>query len=1018
MESKSKLKFNSHPLLTPRTLYFFLSFLLIGFNSRAGQSAAIQGRLLNSNGTPVTSSSVLFTVKVKSPGAEDCLLYQETQTLNLSTTQGAFAITLGAGTRAAATVDGGNALNTVFANSSPISLTSAISPCASAATSYTPAASDTRKVDIFFDDGSGLDQVPTITLAWIPQATYAQNSGQLGGTNSSQFLKVSAGTTPTTLTALDYISLTDLIAGTSSKYMTSSSATGTVVPSLASAPATPSAGQMWFDSVSNTMKYYNGTATQTVGTSTGLSSVGLSMPGIFSVSGSPLTANGSITATLANQTANTIFAGPSSGGAAAPTFRTLAVADLPVAAVGGLIKDGGNTLGAAITIGTNDANILNLTTNNTTRMTIDGTGNVGIGTSSPSGKLDVQGGTATSGSGSSISIVSQSGAASGNTSGGSINLTAGAANGTGTPGWINVNNVGINFAAGSVNGANPPSGFTGIYSTGSNRLDFATGGVLRYSILSTGNVVMGSASSRVVGNNFVDYSSNLNGFAMDSNGSYLKTNSTIRLAVDNSGNVGIGTSSPVANLDVVGTSQLGNIGPSSPTTLSSAAINTDTTLNVVSTSGYPSSGILYITDNASFEEAISYTGKTSSSFTGIVRGLYGSTARSWAIGTTIDLVTQVVSGANNTTAPRVFFTQTKGMGYGRIPAAWSGTGSQYSSSLMTGNGMQVSTAGAGINWGTSSTNLFAQGTSATTDYVRIITNFNEKMRIDGTGNVGINNFFPRGPLEVGKNPNTRLTANVNSSATTMSVSTNTFPASGTLIVDSEQMTYTGGGTTTFTVTRGANSTTAAGHNSTAPVSFYGQSDFILAASGNLGIGVTSPSTKLHVVGSSGATVATFADGGATTCTVTPASTGFACSSDERLKKNIENFPDSSSLENILQLRTVTYDWRSVDNGRHTGYIAQELEQIAPEFVRTGEDGLKQVNYTGLVPWITGAIKAFYLEFKTSNEIKSREIASVKSENLALKTISTKLEHENAELKNRLDQQEKELAAIKNRLGLK
>ncbi|MBN8537731.1 MAG: tail fiber domain-containing protein [Deltaproteobacteria bacterium] len=191
-----------------------------------------------------------------------------------------------------------------------------------------------------------------------------------------------------------------------------------------------------------------------------------------------------------------------------------------------------------------------------------------------------------------------------------------------------------------------------------------------------------------------------------------------------------------------------------------------------------------------------------------------------------------------------------------------------------------------------------------------------------------------------------------------------------------------------------------------------------------GIGATGPSTMLHVLGSSGATIATFADGGATTCTVTPASTGFACSSDERLKKNIESFSDAASLENILQLRTVTYDWRSVDNGRHTGYIAQELEKVAPEFVRTGEDGFKQVNYTGLVPWITGAIKAFYAEFRASDEIKSREIASVNSktdkleaQNAAIKQENATIKQENAELKARLDQQEKELAAIKNKLGL-
>lgn len=60
-----------------------------------------------------------------------------------------------------------------------------------------------------------------------------------------------------------------------------------------------------------------------------VTSVGLSMPGTFGVSGSPVTGSGTLTVSLVNQNANLVFAGPSSGGAAAPTFRSLAATDLP-----------------------------------------------------------------------------------------------------------------------------------------------------------------------------------------------------------------------------------------------------------------------------------------------------------------------------------------------------------------------------------------------------------------------------------------------------------------------------------------------------------------------------------------------------------------------------------------------------------------------------------------------------------------------------------------------------------------
>ena len=60
-----------------------------------------------------------------------------------------------------------------------------------------------------------------------------------------------------------------------------------------------------------------------------VTSVGLSLPSLFSVSGSPVTQSGTLTATFANQNSHLILAGPSSGSAAAPTFRALVGADLP-----------------------------------------------------------------------------------------------------------------------------------------------------------------------------------------------------------------------------------------------------------------------------------------------------------------------------------------------------------------------------------------------------------------------------------------------------------------------------------------------------------------------------------------------------------------------------------------------------------------------------------------------------------------------------------------------------------------
>jgi hypothetical protein len=66
---------------------------------------------------------------------------------------------------------------------------------------------------------------------------------------------------------------------------------------------------------------------------TAVSSVGLSMPVQFSVASSPLIAPGTLTVSWATQTANYVLAGPTTGAAAAPTFRALVAADVNGVAV-------------------------------------------------------------------------------------------------------------------------------------------------------------------------------------------------------------------------------------------------------------------------------------------------------------------------------------------------------------------------------------------------------------------------------------------------------------------------------------------------------------------------------------------------------------------------------------------------------------------------------------------------------------------------------------------------------------
>ncbi len=71
-----------------------------------------------------------------------------------------------------------------------------------------------------------------------------------------------------------------------------------------------------------------------------VTSVGLAMPAQFTISGSPVTAGGTLTAAWAGQAANTVLAAPS-GAVGVPSFRTLVAADIPSHAHSSLTQGSG-----------------------------------------------------------------------------------------------------------------------------------------------------------------------------------------------------------------------------------------------------------------------------------------------------------------------------------------------------------------------------------------------------------------------------------------------------------------------------------------------------------------------------------------------------------------------------------------------------------------------------------------------------------------------------------------------------
>lgn len=90
--------------------------------------------------------------------------------------------------------------------------------------------------------------------------------------------------------------------------------------------ASPVEGLFIYNADDDQYQYYNGTTWVPIG---GISSIGFVVPSILGVAPNPLINNGNVTFSLSNQNANTVFAGPSTGAAAEPTFRVLVADDIP-----------------------------------------------------------------------------------------------------------------------------------------------------------------------------------------------------------------------------------------------------------------------------------------------------------------------------------------------------------------------------------------------------------------------------------------------------------------------------------------------------------------------------------------------------------------------------------------------------------------------------------------------------------------------------------------------------------------
>jgi hypothetical protein len=143
-------------------------------------------------------------------------------------------------------------------------------------------------------------------------------------------------------------------------------------------------------------------------------------------------------------------------------------------------------------------------------------------------------------------------------------------------------------------------------------------------------------------------------------------------------------------------------------------------------------------------------------------------------------------------------------------------------------------------------------------------------------------------------------------------------------------------------------------------------------------------------------------------------TAIIATSDKTLKTNIENITNASQI--VAKLIGKSYFWTKefqketgVDNGKHYGFLAQDLAEVLPNVVMKDVNGRYGVEYQAIIPILVEAIK------EQQTQIDALKFGKTSSLKIYTNEDSELLKKENETLKNKVNSLESKFDLLEKTL---